>query len=121
MERQTERGTVWTIEELTLDQKKDAYFHEAGTEVQMSRSEFYIDRKELLVRTSKIDGWLLKVVPDLLREHIIYAKIFPSISRHAGKRRKYDTMQIKFFWSAMANDVHQTVVTVQHVCVFWKQ
>lgn len=66
---QKTRGEVPTIEELTVEQVKDAYYHEPATQVGINGSEVYGDHNGLPVQPSKIDVCKQKVVPLSLRDH----------------------------------------------------
>lgn len=104
-ERQTTKGEVPTIEELTIKETKDAYCCGVSTQVGLSRSAFQTDRSGCLDWTSKIDVCLPKVVPVSLRELVFCSEHYPPIAAHTGKRPIYDTMRFEFFWANVVSDV----------------
>lgn len=68
----------------------------------MSVPTFHVDHNEILVRPSKIDGCLQKVVPVSLRERILHAVSYLPIVGHQGERRMSDTMGNEILLAAHA-------------------
>lgn len=110
------RGAKPTIEMVTVDQTIDVYYHEAATQVKMSEWESRCDVKELLVTTLKTDGCQQKVVPVFLLERFFIAEHYLQISGRPGECDTCMTVQKKFFWPHMANDVYDTVSKLCNMC-----
>lgn len=104
-EHQTTKREVPTLEKLIARQAGDAYCREATTQVGKSSSELHGSQNGLLVRTTRINGCLSKVVRVLLRERILHAVTYSPIADHPIERGMFDTMQKYFFWPLMTNEV----------------
>ena len=98
-----------TVEELIAEQAKDEYCRSVAESVGKRSSSFAYDRNGVLVRKSRLDGTLQKVVPESLRARILYLSHYPRLAGHPGGTRMYYTMRRDFYWPLMANDVHATV------------
>lgn len=73
------------VKTCTIQQKKDVYCYEETTQVGLSGSDFHVDHNRLLVRTCKIDCYVQKVAPILLKERIRHAEHYLKIAGHAGE------------------------------------
>ena len=98
-----------TVEELAQEQKADRYCQSIAELVGKPQSQFDVDRRGLLVRKSRIDGALQKLVPTSLRARVLRLAHYPLIAGHPGARRMYDTLRAQFYWPHMANDIFQAV------------
>lgn len=109
--RQTAKGRIPAIEDLTVKQTKDAYCPEPTTQVGMSSSRFQADHNGLLVRTWQIDDCLQKEVPVSLTDQMLHVEHHPPFAGHRGERRMYRPIRKKIFWFHFANEACQTVST----------
>ena len=98
-----------SLEELAREQKNDRYCRSVAELVGKPQSQYDVDRRGLLVRQSRIDGALQKLVPVSLRARVLHLAHHPLTAGHPGARRMYDTLRTQFYWPHMANDVFQTV------------
>lgn len=101
------KGKLPTIETVTLEQTKDEFHRKAKTQVGTSTSEFQITQNRLLVRASKIDGCLQKLVSVSLGER--NENHNPAVFGNASERRWYDTMRMELFLPHTASDINQMV------------
>lgn len=76
-EYQTKRSKVATIEELTVEETKDAHFREATTKVRISASKFYVDRNGTLMPEPNIYRCVQKMELVSLGEPILHVEQLP--------------------------------------------
>lgn len=71
-----------------------------------SGSEFDYDHYGFLVRKSKLDCALQRVVPSALKSRLLYLSHYPRLAGHPGGTRLYLTLRRDYYWPSMGNDVH---------------
>lgn len=67
----------------------------------------------VLIRQSRTDGPVKKIVHRSLRAQILYLANYPALSGHPVERRLYDTVRGKYYWSHKANNAYLTEPTVR--------
>lgn len=102
---QTMKGKVPTLEELTVEQTKDADWRKDLTQVRIGLFEFDVDDSGFILRIVKIDGCLQILLALLLRDRILNAEHYALSAAKQGKWRLNDTRQKKLFRPPMTNDV----------------
>lgn len=116
--RQTKKGKVSIMDELTVEKTKYAYFREAMTQVGMSGSKFHVDHNGLLVQTSTIDGCLQKLVPISFGEHILHVEHCPPVVFHTQVSQECMTRcEQNFAASTWRVSLIRRYAAVQHVRV----
>ena len=79
----------------------------------MPGSEYTIDAKGLLVRTSPLDKCAQIVAPEGMRKRIMYFVHKSVHAGHSGSSRIYSTLRRSYYWPSMAGDVQDYVANCQ--------
>ena len=96
--------TPITTEEFMAAQSNDAFCKTQAGTVGQPGSQYDYDRHGFLVRKSRFDGALQRVVPHSLRARVLYSAHYPRLAGHPGGTRMYMTLRRDFYWPHMGSD-----------------
>lgn len=90
-------------------QKEDHICQKYAISVGKTNSDFYSDRPRFLVRCSKVDSSLQRLVAVALHQCMLTLKHSPVPASPPGARGMYDTMRQDLYWPHISNDVYHFV------------
>lgn len=97
------------LEKCFNTQSTDAYCSKIWPTVATHRSSFNLDKNGILVRLSRIDGAVRKVLPHLIYPIFSYFAYILTLVCHPGERLMHDTLRHEYFRPNMWTDVQSTV------------
>ena len=95
--------------EFLQEQAKDSYCKSLLPETTVDASHFITDQFGIICRKSTLDGALQRVVPESLRERVLYLSHYPILAGHPGGYKLYATLRRDYYWPFMANDAYEFV------------
>lgn len=96
---------------IVVEQSLDKYYKSPLLQVGETNTEFQLDDRELLRRKSIIDSAIRNVVPEPLRNRILYISHFLLTAEHPGQYKMYDTLRCSYYLPHMSND--------EHICIYY--
>lgn len=83
----------------------EPYCNHAAQRAGTRNTEFKIDKNGLIVRVAPIDDAVQILIPRALWERLLYHSNHLVMAGHPGQHQMYDSMQGKFFWPHIANNL----------------
>lgn len=90
--------TVPSTAEFLAGQASDSACRQISSNVSTPGLDYTYDRKRFLVRRSRINGSLQKVVLVDLGQNPLWLSYYPPLAGHPGARRMYDTLHLNYYY-----------------------
>ena len=99
-----------TDEDIIFAQNEDEYCKNILKLIQENNtSEFLLNNRGMICRKSPVDFSIQIVLPEKLREQVLYISHYSKSAGHPGGARLYSTLRKTFYWPRMVFDAYNTV------------
>lgn len=85
-----------------IDSQKAAAFCQNTAKLIGSDLHITVGVQRLICRNAPIEGDLQSVVPEIVRQWVLYARHYPGTAENLNTKRMFDDLKGKFYWPHMA-------------------